>query len=98
MLVTTPLGCDEVVAYGHTTVVSVSTTVVTPPRVWVPEGTVVVDAAQTVVVSVSVTVVAGKVYVPGVGHVYAIGVGTVAGPALVVGAGAADEVEDGGGV
>ena len=35
---------------GAVTVVALSTTVVTPPRVWVPLGTCVVDAAQTVVV------------------------------------------------
>ena len=37
------------------------TMVVTPPRVWVPAGTLVVEPAQTVVVSVRVSVVAGKV-------------------------------------
>lgn len=36
----------------------------TPPRVWVPEGTSVVDGTTTEVVSVTVMVVAGNVYVP----------------------------------
>ena len=48
-------------AYGQTTVVSFSTTVVTPPAVWVPTGTSVEVAPQTVVDSVRVTVVAGMV-------------------------------------
>ncbi len=60
MLVTTPFWVS-VVATGQTTVVAVSTTVVTPPRVWVPLGTVVTVAPHTVVVSVTTTVVAGKV-------------------------------------
>lgn len=58
-LVTTPLFVFSA-AYGQVTVVAWVTTVVTPPRVWVPLGTSVVDAAQTVVVSWTMTVVAGK--------------------------------------
>ena len=37
------------------------TYVVTPPRVWVPEGTSVVDGTTAEVVSVTVMVVAGNV-------------------------------------
>lgn len=48
-------------AYGQTTVVEVSTTVVTPPAVFVPDVTAVEVAAQTVVSSVMVIVVAGMV-------------------------------------
>jgi len=40
------------------------TYVVTPPSVWVPTGTSVVDGTTVEVVSVTVIVVAGKVYVP----------------------------------
>lgn len=59
-LVTTP-DSVLVVATGQTTVVDVRTTVVTPPMVWVPAGTLVEVAAQTVVVEVTVNVVAGMV-------------------------------------
>lgn len=59
-LVTTPLD-SVVVATGQVTVVAVSTTVVTPPTVWVPGVTWVLVAPQTVVVSERVTVVAGTV-------------------------------------
>ena len=59
------------------------TTVVTPPTVWVPDGTEVEVAAQTVVDSVKVTVVAGMVYTPGVGQVVANGVGTTGHAELV---------------
>lgn len=45
------------------------TYVVTPPRVWVPGGTSVVDGTTVEVVSVTVMVVAGNVYVPTVGSV-----------------------------
>lgn len=76
-LVTTPSAAVLVVAYGQTMVVDVATTVVTPPSVCVPLGTVVVEAPHTVVVSVSVTVSAGNVYVPGVGQTYTYSVGTV---------------------
>ncbi len=60
VVVTTP---DEVetVAYGQTTVVEVSTTVVTPPAVFVPDVAVVEVGAHTVVSSVIVIVVAGMV-------------------------------------
>lgn len=40
------------------------TYVVTPPSVWVPGGTSVVDGTTVEVVSVTVMVVAGNVYVP----------------------------------
>ena len=50
-----------VVATGQTTVVDVRTTVVTPPTVFVPAGTVVELAPQTVVVEVTVRVIAGMV-------------------------------------
>jgi hypothetical protein len=59
VLVTTP-SMVVTVATGQVTVVAVSTMVVTPPKVWVPEGTWVVVPTQTVVVSLSVTVVAGR--------------------------------------
>lgn len=49
------------VATGQVTVVAVSTTVVTPPTVWVPLGTSVPVAPQTVVESVTVKVLAGTV-------------------------------------
>ena len=52
------------------------TTVVTPPAVAGPAGTLVEAGAHTVVDSVSVMVVAGMVYTPGVGQVVAIAVGT----------------------
>jgi hypothetical protein len=61
VLVTSPAEV-VVVAYGQTTVVAVSTTVVTPPTVYVPlDGIAVEVAAQTVVSSVMVRVVAGMV-------------------------------------
>jgi hypothetical protein len=59
LVVTPPL--TVVVAYGQTTVVEVSTTVVTPPAVLVPGVHVVEAAPQTVTSSVIVNVVAGKV-------------------------------------
>lgn len=40
------------------------TYVVTPPSVWVPGGTSVMDGTTVEVVSVTVMVVAGNVYVP----------------------------------
>ena len=83
------------VAYGQTTVVEVSTTVVTPPTVCVPGGTEVEAAAQTVVDSVRVIVVAGTVYTPGVGQVVANGVGTAA--AELVGGGTGAELAEVGG-
>lgn len=49
------------VATGQTTVVAVLTTVVTPPTVCVPDGTLVDEAPQTVVVWLTVMVVAEKV-------------------------------------
>lgn len=60
VLVTIP---DEVVvvAYGQMMVVDVSTTVVIPPMVCVPEGRAVEVAPQTVVDSVKVMVTAGMV-------------------------------------
>jgi hypothetical protein len=60
VVVTTPAEV-ETVAYGQTTVVEVSTTVVTPPAVFVPDVAVVEVAAQTVTSSVMITVVAGMV-------------------------------------
>jgi len=77
LVVTPPL--TVVVAYGQTTVVEVSTTVVTPPATLVPVVHFVEVGAQTVVSSVMVKVLAGMVYTPGVGHVVTNGVGTVAG-------------------
>jgi hypothetical protein len=77
LVVTPPL--TTVVAYGQTTVVECSTTVVTPPAVLVPGVAFVEDAPQTVTSSVMVIVVAGMVYTPGVGQVVTYGVGTVAG-------------------
>ena len=59
-LVTTP-ELVETVAYGQTTVVAVLTTVVTPPKVTSPAGTLVEAAPQTVVVSETTMVVAGMV-------------------------------------
>lgn len=49
------------VAYGQVMMVEVSTTVVTPPMVWVPGGTTVVVGTGTVVSDDTVTVEAGMV-------------------------------------
>ena len=60
MLVVTPELVSKV-AYGQTTVVAVTTTVVTPPYVLGPGGSEVVVGTQAYSVLVKIIVFAGKV-------------------------------------